>query len=78
MIRRDVERIEVRPLGLGLRSFGDVVPHGDKDIGHAFHERGERMSASDGGTTHRQGDVDRFGLEHPRIPLPRENHLAFF
>jgi len=36
------------------------------------------MSTSDGGTTYRQGDVDRFGLEHPRIPLPRENHLAFF
>ena len=76
MIRWDVERIEVAH-SASAWSFGDVIPHGDEDIGHTFHERGERMSASDGGTT--TGRVmstasDRV-LAHP---LPRENHLAFF
>jgi hypothetical protein len=43
VIGREVERVEVVPLGLGLGPLGDLVAHRDEHVGQPLRQRGHRV-----------------------------------
>ena len=61
----EVQRVEVEPLVLELRSFRDLPAHGDEDVGHLLHQQGERMPRSRGPACGEGGDIHRLG-DQPR------------
>lgn len=76
MVGTDVERVEVEPLGLGLRAFGDLVAHGHEDVLDALGERGQRVARTGGNSVVGQGDIDCLLHQDPGVSLGLQLDLA--
>jgi hypothetical protein len=74
--RREVQRVEVEPLGLDLGAFGDLEAHGDEDVGHPFLDHGERVAGASRRAVPRQGDVDGLLDQHTLVALLLEDGLT--
>ncbi len=61
MVRPEVQRVEVVPLGLHFRTVGDLPSHGDEEVLDILHELRQRMARAQRLTLDRQGHVDGFG-----------------
>jgi hypothetical protein len=59
----EVEGVEVEPLVLELRPFGDLPSHADEQVGDLLLQQGERMPGPDPRPLGQCRDVDAFGLE---------------
>src|SRR5215207_7143559 len=58
MIRDEVERIEIHPLGLELRALGHLPAHCDEDVLHQAHQRSDGMNRAVWLGLYRQRDID--------------------
>src|SRR4029450_10349670 len=47
MIRDEIERVEIHPLGLQLWALGHLPAHCDEDVLHQAHQRGYGMHRAD-------------------------------
>ena len=77
MAGREVELGEIVVVALDVRPFGDREAHVGEDRGDFVEHLADRMDAPglDAGGAHRQGDVERFGLQ-PRFQRRRLQHRA--
>ena len=69
VVRGDVERVEVEPLGLDLGTLGDLVAHRDEDVGEQLLDGRQRVPGADGAAAGRQRDVDGLGDQDPGVAL---------
>ena len=76
VVRAEVERVEVEPLGLDLGALGDLPAHRDEDVLDALHEGGERVARARGTAVVGQRDVDGLLDQHARVALVLELDLA--
>ena len=53
----EVERIEVEPLVLDLRTLGDVPAHGNEEVSDLFHERLQGVARTGGAAARGDRDV---------------------
>ncbi len=63
MVGVEVEGVEVVPLVLELRTFGDLPPHADEDVGDLLLQERDRMPRTDAGARRERGDVHALGLQ---------------
>ena len=68
MMRRDVERAEIHPVGFDVGAFGDLAAHGAEDRSDLLHGAADRMDE-----THLAGARRQRGVE----PLGREAGVEF-
>ena len=76
VVRAEVERVEVEPLGLDERTLGDLPAHRHEDVGDALGEHRDRVPGALGPAVPGQGDVHRLLDEHPLLGLDLELGLA--
>ena len=76
VVRPDVERVEVGPLGLDLGTLRDLPAHRDEDVLDALHDRGERVPGAGGAAVVGQRDVDNLLDQDARVALLLELDLA--
>ena len=57
MIRAEVQGVEVVPLGFGFWAIGNLVAHGNEDVGHPLLDGGQRVAGADGVAVVGHGDV---------------------
>ncbi len=76
MIRWEVQRVEVQPLGLQLRALGDLPTHRDEDVADPLHHRRDRMACPGRVPICGQADVDGLGAQHGAITLGEKLLLA--
>src|SRR5919206_3671529 len=69
VVLREVEGVEVEPLGLELRTLGDLVTHRDEHVGDALTQRGDRVPGTRWHAVPRQRDIDGFGPQGAGVPL---------
>jgi hypothetical protein len=62
-----VERVEVVPLGLELRTLGDLPAHCDEDVADSLLDRGQWMPRPPALPVGRQGDVDGLVDQDPCV-----------
>ncbi len=60
VVRREVERLEVVPVVLDLRTVGQLIAQPPEDLGDAFQRPADRMQATAETVAARQADVDGF------------------
>src|SRR5215211_6464842 len=58
MIRDEVERIEIHPLGLELRALGHLPAHCDEDVLHQAHQRRNGVNRAGWLGLYRKSDID--------------------
>ena len=74
MLGRDVERLEIVPVGLDVGPFGDRETHVGEDRDDLLGDLADRMDApSGGGPARRQGDVEPSRSE-ARVERGRSQH----
>ena len=82
VVGREVERVEVVPLGLDLRSLGHLVAHADEDVDQPLGQRRDRVPGAGRVPVPRQRDVDGLVDQDPAVPvglqlgLPAAERLA--
>jgi hypothetical protein len=76
VVGRDVERVEVVPLGLDLGPLGDLVPHRDEHVRQLVGDHRDRVPGAGRGPVGRQGDVDPLGDQDLLVALALELRLA--
>ena len=69
VVLREVQRVEVEPLGLELRALRDLPAHRDEDVLDPGHHRGDRVPGACRLPVVGQGDVDGLLGQHPGVPL---------
>ncbi len=69
MVGREVQRVEVVPLRLGLRSLRDLVAHGHEHVGEPVRRHRHRVARPGGHPVPRQRDVDGLFQKHPPVPF---------
>ena len=67
----EVQRVEVEPLVLELRTLGDLPAHRDEHVAHLLHEHGERMPGARPEPGRQRRDIQRLAREPRRSPRPR-------
>ena len=67
MVGREVQRVEVVPLGLDLRSLGDLIAHADEDVGEPLGHRRDRVPGSGGLAVPGQRDVHGLLDQHAAV-----------
>ena len=72
VVRAEVERVEVQPLGLDLGALGDLPAHRDEHVADQLLEGGQRVPGALRGAVPRQRDVDGLLDQHPRLVLGLE------
>ena len=72
VVRAEVERVEVEPLGLDHGPLGDLPAHRDEDVGDPLGAGGERVPGARGDAVDGQGDVDGLLDQHPLLVLGLE------
>ena len=72
MVGREVQRVEVVPLGLDLGSLGDLVAHADEHVGQPVGERRDRVPGAGRVPVPRQRHVRRLVDQHPAVPVGLE------
>ena len=60
MMRRDVERGEIHPVGFDVGAFGDRAAHGAEDRGDLLHGAADRVDQAGLARARRQGGVEAF------------------
>jgi hypothetical protein len=60
MVRRDIERRKIHPIGLDVGAFGDFAAHGAEDGGDLLHRPADRVDAAVRVRTRRQGWIEPF------------------
>ncbi len=60
VLGRDVQGVEVVPVGFDLRAFGDGKAHIGEDRGQFLHHLGDRMDRAHAARPGGQGDVEPF------------------
>ena len=68
VVRGDVERAEIEPVGLDVEALADAEAHGAEDRGHLLHRAADRVDQAVRPRRRRQGDVDALGGE-PGVDL---------
>ncbi len=63
VMRRDVERAEIVPVALDVRSFGDGEAHGAEDRRDLLHRAADRMDQAGGARARRQRGIEPLGGE---------------
>ena len=76
VVRGEIERVEVEPLGLEFRAVGDLPAHRNEDVGNFVGDHRHRVPGPDPPPVVRQGDVDGFVDQHPGIPFGEQHLLA--
>src|SRR5687768_5371946 len=76
MMRRDVERIEVVPLGIDFRSLGDLIAHSDEDVLEMRNHDRERIRRAAWRAPSGHREVDAIGGEQPLLKLARNRRLT--
>ena len=77
VVRVEVERVEVEPLGLDLGPLGDLPAQADEDVGDPLAAAAAAGGARPaGGAATGSGDVDRLLDQHPGVALGLELGLA--
>ena len=61
MVRRDVERAEIHPVGFDVGTIGDRAAHGAEDRGDLLHGAADRMDQAGLARARRQGGIEAFG-----------------
>ncbi len=60
MVRLEVQRVEVEPLGFHLGAFGDLPAHAHEDVRDAVLQDRQRVAGSGAAAARGGGDVDGF------------------
>jgi hypothetical protein len=60
MVRREVERLEVVPVVLDLRTVGQLVAEPGEDVDDPLERAADRVQPAAAAVAPRQADVDRF------------------
>ncbi len=61
MMRRDVQRAEIQPVGFHVGTLGDLAAHGAEDRGNLLHGAADRVDQAGLARARRQGRVEAFG-----------------
>ena len=61
MVRWDVERAEIHPVGFDVGAFGDRAAHGAEDRGDLLHGAADRVDQASLAGTRRQRGIEAFG-----------------
>jgi hypothetical protein len=69
VVGREVQGVEVVPLGLDLGAFGDLVAHVHEHVGQPLADRRHRVPGAGQGPVPGQRDVDRLGDQDPLVPV---------
>ena len=72
VVGRDVERIEVEPLGFSLGPLGHLVAHRREYLGHTLHESAEGVPCPENRAPGRHRDIHGFLDEDMRVALRLE------
>ncbi len=76
VVGAEVERVEVEPLGLDARAFGDLPAHRHEDVGDPLRQGRDRVPGAARPAVPGQRDVDDLVDEHPLLGLGVELGLA--
>ena len=76
VVGRDVERVEVVPLGLDLGPLGDLVAHRDEHVGQPVGDHRDRVPGARRRPVVGQRDVDPLGDQDLLVTVPLEFLLA--
>ena len=63
MVRRDVQRAEIVPVGLDIEALADAETHGAEDRRHLLHGAADRVDETVQAGRRRQADIDALGGE---------------
>jgi hypothetical protein len=76
MSRWHVQRVEVEPLGLDLRTFGDLIAHTDEKLTDPFLQGGEWVTPSPRSDVPWRRDVNSLIDEHSLIALSGQLNIT--
>ena len=75
MVRGDVQRAEIVPVGFDVRTLGDGAAHGAEDRGDLLHGAADRVDQAGRARARRQGGIEplgrRGGRRVRRLPVRR-------
>ena len=69
MVRTKIQGVEVIPLGLNLRTVGNLPAHGDEEVLDVFHQLRQRMTRAKRLAVDGQGHIHGFGSQRTGLLL---------